>query len=134
MLIDTVGFIRDMPEGLFAAFRATFEEAAEADLVLQVVDASDPEHAEHERTTAALLDELDLSGLPRLTVYNKLDRLEPAERDALERLPDSATISALRKDTTLSLLRRVSALLGSREAEPLIEEEAEPAPREQAEA
>ena len=134
VLIDTVGFIRDMPEGLFAAFRATFEEAAEADLVLQVVDASDPEHAEHERTTPALLDELDLSGLPRLTVYNKLDRLEPAERDALERLPDSATISALRKDTTLSLLRRVSALLGSREAEPLIEEEAEPAPREQAEA
>ena len=118
VLIDTVGFIRDMPEGLFAAFRATFEEAAEADLVLHVVDAADPEHAEHERTTVGLLDELGLSTLPRLTVYNKVDQLEPAERDALERLPDATTIAALHKETTIALLRRVSALLGQPPAEP----------------
>ena len=107
-----------MPEGLFAAFRATFEEAAEADLVLHVVDAADPEHAEHERTTVGLLDELGLSTLPRLTVYNKVDQLEPAERDALERLPDATTIAALHKETTIALLRRVSALLGQPPAEP----------------
>ncbi|GMV17229.1 MAG: GTPase HflX [Polyangiaceae bacterium] len=117
VLTDTVGFIREMPEGLFAAFRATFEEAAEADLVLEVVDAADPEHAEHERTTAGLLEELGLSALPRLTVYNKVDLLEPGERDALERLPEATTISALRKDTTLTLLRRIAERLPSRTPE-----------------
>lgn len=117
ILTDTVGFIREMPESLFAAFRATFEEAAEADLVLEVVDASDPEHTEHERTTASLLEELGLSGLPRLTVYNKLDLLEPAERDAIERLPDSVAISALRKETTRALLGRIAELLPLRPKE-----------------
>jgi len=111
ILTDTVGFIREMPESLFAAFRATFEEAAEADLVLELVDAADPEHAEHEGATAEILGELGLSGLPRLRVYNKLDLLEPMERDALEQLPDTVTVSALRKDTTLSLLRRITERL-----------------------
>ena len=108
VLTDTVGFIREMPEGLFAAFRATFEEAAEADLVLEVVDASDPEHEEHERTTAALLDELGLSSLPRLTVYNKVDQLPVAEREPFERIPDATTICALQKATTITLLKRIT--------------------------
>ena len=47
ILVDTVGFIRDLPEDLFAAFRATFEEAADADLILHVVDASDPARGDH---------------------------------------------------------------------------------------
>jgi GTP-binding protein HflX len=111
VLTDTVGFIREMPEGLFAAFRATFEEAAEADLLLEVVDASDPEHGDHELTTKGLLEELGLGELPRLTVYNKVDRVEPYEREAFERSPDAVTTSALRKETTLGLLRRIAEQL-----------------------
>ena len=72
VLTDTVGFIRDLPKDLFAAFRATFEEAADADLLLHVVDASDPaQRAITSRTTEKLLEELDLAALPRLLVFNK---------------------------------------------------------------
>ncbi|MFO0570499.1 MAG: GTPase HflX [Polyangiaceae bacterium] len=113
ILTDTVGFIRDMPEDLFAAFRATFEETAEADLVLEVVDASDPEHEEHERTTAELLSTLELVHLPRLTVYNKVDLLEPEARAALEQRAGVSAISAVQKSTTFELLRRVAEQLGS---------------------
>lgn len=114
VLTDTVGFIRDMPKDLFTAFRATFEEAADADLLLEVVDAADPEHDEHEVTTRELLEELDLSGLPRLTVYNKVDLLEEGERSALERDTEVVTLSALRKDTTRRLLERIVELTGGR--------------------
>ncbi|MBX3184399.1 MAG: GTPase HflX [Polyangiaceae bacterium] len=81
VLTDTVGFIRDMPKDLFAAFRATFEEAADADLLLEVVDLSDPEHAAHVRTTQQLLEGLGLDELPRIRVYNKLDKLTISEDD-----------------------------------------------------
>jgi GTP-binding protein HflX len=70
---DTVGFIRDLPKDLFAAFRATFEEASDADLLLQVVDVADPACEDHLRTTDALLRELGLSALPRLLLLNKSD-------------------------------------------------------------
>jgi GTPase len=107
VLTDTVGFIRDMPEDLFAAFRATFEEAADADLLLEVIDASDPEHAHHVETTTLVLDELGLHAIPRLTVYNKVDLLPIPERAALEADANALSICALRKDTTKRLLRRI---------------------------
>jgi len=121
ILTDTVGFIRDMPKDLFTAFRATFEEAADADLLLEVVDASDPEHAEHERTTCALLDELRIAHLPRLTVYNKVDLLVPTERDEVERRPDAVSICALRKDTTRLLLKRIAQRIAPAPAERVAE-------------
>ncbi len=108
ILTDTVGFIRDMPKPLFAAFRATFEEAADADLLLEVVDASDPEHAEHLATTEQLLTELGLRRLPRVVVHNKLDLVAPAERFALEQDEESVAICATLKDTTQHLLRRIA--------------------------
>jgi GTPase len=107
VLTDTVGFIRDMPKDLFAAFRATFEEAADADLLLEIVDASDPESASHVETTTALLDELGLHSSPRISVYNKVDLLPAGERAALESDPKMLSICALRKDTTKLLLRRI---------------------------
>ncbi len=70
VLTDTVGFIRDLPKDLFAAFRATFEETADADLLLHVVDAADPAHVQQIETTEALLVELDLARIPRIVVYN----------------------------------------------------------------
>lgn len=111
ILTDTVGFIREMPKDLFAAFRATFEEAKEADLLLEVVDASDPEHDEHERTTEKVLADLGIGHVPRLRVYNKVDLLGPEERHALERAPDAISVCALRKDTTRMLLRRIDEKL-----------------------
>ncbi|MBP7683528.1 MAG: 50S ribosome-binding GTPase, partial [Deltaproteobacteria bacterium] len=77
VLTDTVGFIRDLPKDLFAAFKATFEEAQDADLLLHVVDASDPGWDEHVATTEDLLNRLELERVPRVMVFNKADRLDP---------------------------------------------------------
>jgi GTP-binding protein HflX len=111
ILTDTVGFIRQMPKDLFAAFRATFEEAADADLIVEVVDVSDPEHAEHIGTTTEVLRDLELEETPRLRVYNKVDRLSDDERHALENEPDSVSISALDKSSTKTLLQRIESWL-----------------------
>jgi GTP-binding protein HflX len=108
VLTDTVGFIRGMPKDLFAAFRATFEEATEADLILEVVDASDPEQDEHLETTAKILSGLDLERTARLRVYNKIDRVPPEEVAGFEAEPSSVCISALSRATTSQLLDRVS--------------------------
>jgi len=75
IVTDTVGFIRDMPADLFAAFRATFDETQDADLLLHVIDASDPCRSEHVETTEKLLVDLGLERVPRILVYNKCDKL-----------------------------------------------------------
>jgi GTP-binding protein HflX len=108
VLTDTVGFIREMPKDLFAAFRATFEEASEADLILEVVDASDPEQEEHLGTTAKILNGLDLERTARLRVYNKIDRVPPEEVAGFEAEPGAICISALDRNTTHALLIRVA--------------------------
>ncbi|HEU4406035.1 MAG TPA: GTPase, partial [Polyangiaceae bacterium] len=115
VITDTVGFIRDLPEDLFAAFRATFEEAADADLLLHVVDASDPARGEHIRTTETLLTELELSDLPRLVVYNKADLIAPGEGERLVAgRANAALVSALHRETTRALLDKIAAHLADR--------------------
>lgn len=113
VLTDTVGFIRDMPPDLFTAFRATFEEAADADLLLELIDASDPEHATYVETTSELLKKLELDEIPRLRVFNKVDRLSPSQAAAFENEMDAVTVSALRKDTTRLLLAEIERKLAS---------------------
>lgn len=81
---DTVGFIQDLPHELVAAFKATLEETLSASLVLQVVDASDPERGAHGATVEQVLSDIGAAELPRLTVYNKIDLVEGSagmERD-----------------------------------------------------
>ena len=75
IVTDTVGFIRDLPKDLFAAFRATFDETQDADLLLHVIDAADPCRSEHVETTEKLLVDLGLERVPRILVFNKCDRL-----------------------------------------------------------
>ncbi len=115
VLTDTVGFIRDLPKDLFAAFRATFEEAADADLLLQVVDASDPARREHEKTTEKVLSDLSLENIPCITVYNKTDLLEPLEKQLLLRSePDAVLLSANDRASTKPLLARIAKDLEER--------------------
>jgi len=115
VMTDTVGFIRDLPPGLFAAFRATFEEAADADLLLHVVDASDHARDRHIETTEVLLTELDLIEIPRILVFNKIDLVEPLEVRRLTRgRGDVVTVSATRRDSTLELLSRIADRLAHR--------------------
>ncbi|MBM7552659.1 GTP-binding protein HflX [Thalassobacillus pellis] len=76
LLSDTVGFIQDLPTTLIAAFRSTLEEVTEADFIIHMVDASHPDHEQHEKTVLRLLSDLDADHLPILTVYNKKDLLQ----------------------------------------------------------
>ncbi len=82
LLTDTVGFIRKLPHHLVSAFRSTLEEAAYADIILLLLDASDPECAAQLEVTERLLDELGAGGKPTLYVFNKCDR-ESADTTAL---------------------------------------------------
>ncbi|WP_459500285.1 GTPase HflX [Bacillus sp. C1] len=75
LLTDTVGFIQDLPTSLVAAFRSTLEEAGEADVILHVVDAADPNYVGHEQTVTKLLQDLEIDHIPIITVYNKKDKL-----------------------------------------------------------
>ena len=75
VLTDTVGFIRQLPKTLVNAFRATLEELSDADLLLHVVDASDPEQDRHIEAVEGILSSLGLASTPRLVVFNKGDRL-----------------------------------------------------------
>jgi len=84
VLADTVGFVRDLPHELVAAFRSTLSEAREADLLLHVVDAADPLREERIAQVDAVLAEIGAGDLPQLLVYNKIDRLEdPVSRHDL---------------------------------------------------
>jgi GTP-binding protein HflX len=97
LLTDTVGFIRKLPHQLVEAFKATLEETALADLILHVVDASEPEHQRREAIAAAasVLEEIGADPVPRLRVYNKIDLLNPADASELViRDPGSIAISA----------------------------------------
>ncbi len=76
VLADTVGFIRELPHDLVAAFRATLAEAREADLLLHVIDASDAERDTRVADVEGVLAEIGASDLPQVLVYNKIDRLE----------------------------------------------------------
>ena len=115
VITDTVGFIRDLPKDLFSAFRATFEEAADADLLLHVIDASDPARDQQIETTEVLLEELGLGHIPRILVYNKVDLL-PAEQARLLGWgrPDRVAISAMDRETTRDLLGKIAERLAAR--------------------
>jgi GTP-binding protein HflX len=126
ILSDTVGFIRDMPETLFTAFRATFEEAADADVLIEVVDVSDPEHHEHMRATSDLLKQLDLQDRPRITVFNKVDLLIQSGSEQPRLDSTSVALSAIDASSTRDLLECLTYVLATRRsssqhlAEPLI--------------
>jgi GTP-binding protein HflX len=80
VLADTVGFIRDLPHELIAAFRSTLQEAREADLILHLIDASDGNRWQRVRQVNAVLKELEADHVPQIRVYNKIDKLDRGPR------------------------------------------------------
>jgi GTP-binding protein HflX len=111
LLTDTVGFIQKLPTQLVAAFRATLEELAEADLLVHVVDMTHPDAAEQAEAVERTLAELEVAGKPRLTLLNKVDRLTRSDGSPLRGLEDleeyELALSVHRPDACF-----VSALLG----------------------
>lgn len=110
---DTVGFIRELPHELVAAFRSTLEVVGEADVLLQVVDSLREEVMEERmKSVDEVLGELGASGIPRVVAFNKVDLIEPVQREYLERrFSDAALISALTGEGVERLLGLVTACL-----------------------
>jgi len=115
---DTVGFIRDLPPDLLAAFRSTLEEIAGSRLLLHVVDASNPRWQQQIASVDRILTELEFEKIPRLLVFNKVDVADPATVNAMLRQTSiqdggaSIAISALDQSTLGGLLRGISEALG----------------------
>lgn len=113
LITDTVGFIQKLPTNLVAAFRATLEEIAEADLLLHVVDITHPQALSQADAVNRTLHEIGADDIPSLTVLNKIDRFDdPARtRQGLESFAGAAAISALRGDGIEQLLERIKEKL-----------------------
>jgi GTP-binding protein HflX len=82
VMADTVGFVRDLPHELIAAFRSTLQEAREADLILHLIDASDPNRWQRVRQVNSVLKQLEADRVPQIRVYNKIDKLDRTPRVA----------------------------------------------------
>jgi GTP-binding protein HflX len=107
IITDTVGFIRDLPKDLFTAFKATLEELEDADILLHVVDVSNPRFEQHIRSVEKILSDLGLSQKPQLLVFNKEDLAEREEVESICQRYNAVSISALRPETFHRLLRAV---------------------------
>ncbi|HEX9700014.1 MAG TPA: GTPase HflX, partial [Acidobacteriota bacterium] len=114
IITDTVGFIADLPEDLVAAFRATLEELADADLLLHVIDASDPRIDDKIAAVEKLLGDLDLPAVPMMRVLNKVDLLPPGQAAGLARRFDAVPVSAARREGLEELMAAAEARLASR--------------------
>jgi GTP-binding protein HflX len=115
LLSDTVGFLRDLPPDLIAAFRATLEEVQEAALILHVSDISNPHHAEQDAEVEKVLDDLGVKNTPRLHVFNKIDQIDPEQLANLVRSnghnEQKAFTSAATGVGLEDLLARIDAVL-----------------------
>jgi len=110
LISDTVGFIDRLPHALVAAFRATLEQVADADLLIHVIDAAAPDVGRRRDAVSRVLAEVGALEVPLLEVYNKCDRLTPDQVERLRALaPESVSVSALRRVGLDTLIDRVVA-------------------------
>lgn len=116
ILTDTVGFIRELPEDLAKAFRATLEELGEADLLLHVVDASNPDFPDQVMSVNEILDDLALDNIPIVTLLNKADRLTEEEKAAIAEAYPYLFVSALDPQSVAEIREYLAQTL-SREPE-----------------
>ncbi len=110
ILADTVGFIRDLPKDLVNAFRATLEELQDADLLIHLIDATDPDMEERKKHVELILDDLDLLDKRRIVVFNKIDLLDSHEREGVCRMGDEA-VSARDVSTFEHMLHSIEEIL-----------------------
>ncbi len=115
---DTVGFIRDLPEALVAAFRATLEEIADSDLLIHVVDASNQRAINHIESVDKILIDLKLNEIPQIIVLNKADLTDEAELEiimrqaSLDKDIDVVSVSAIERGTLRGLVEKIGGNVG----------------------
>jgi len=122
LVADTVGFIRNLPNHLLASFRTTLDEALDADLLLHVVDAADPEWRTQMQVTTSVLAEVDAGNIPTLVAFNKIDKVTPEARDELlAGIPGALAISAHAPADVLRLRAALVAFFEADYAEAVLE-------------
>jgi GTP-binding protein HflX len=109
LVSDTVGFIDRLPHALVAAFRATLEEVAEADLVLHVIDAASDDRERHIAAVRRVLEEVGAQDVPMVEIYNKIDRIDPEERRRIQAADPAAVLISARGGTGIDDLLQVLA-------------------------
>lgn len=108
---DTVGFIRDLPKDLLAAFKATLEEMEQSDLLIHLVDASSPQLESQITSVNRILGDLQLDAIPRLLVFNKMDLADPEELENQCEVYNGIAISAINRRSLDKLVNEISARL-----------------------
>lgn len=109
-MTDTVGFIQDLPTELVQAFKATLAESKNVDLLLHIVDASNPAHSMHEDVVTRIMDSLEMSDIPVLTVYNKLDLAEQFSPTVLPNVQISIKSEAGIAELRRAIIEKISDL------------------------
>ncbi len=112
VVTDTVGFIRNLPADLLQAFKATLEELAEADLLVHVIDLSNPCYRDQMKVVDDLLRELDLAQIPCLKVFNKVDSIAENAPLLADVQREGVAVSALQKETLEPLLTKAQEMMG----------------------
>jgi GTP-binding protein HflX len=119
IVTDTVGLIRELPKDLMGAFRPTFEELQESDLLIHLVDISNPCFPDHIEAVEKILKELNLNHIPKLLVFNKEDKWGQGEVEAICQRYDGVSISALRPESLGNFLLALNRkLLGKDPSSP----------------
>ena len=113
---DTVGFIRDLPPDLITAFRATLEEMEGSDILIHLVDGSSEHFENHIASVKKILEELNLSEIPRLLVFNKSDLLDEGELENLRRAYSAVVVSAFDRNSLMPMIERLGEMLDERAA------------------
>jgi GTP-binding protein HflX len=116
IVTDTVGFIRELPQDLMVAFRATLEELESADLLLHVIDASNPRFEDQLHAVETITGELGIGNKPVLKVFNKIDRVDSEFAANLSRRHDGVAVSAVTPATLLPLIERVQSMVETLQA------------------
>ena len=110
IITDTVGFIENLPKDLLVAFKATLEELATADLLLHVVDISDNEYLHHIQSVETILEQLNLSHIPAIYIYNKIDQISDFYMENSVSLIPSFYVSAIDRKTLSPLTQYIQRL------------------------
>ena len=113
IITDTVGFIKDLPNDLMVAFRATLEELEDADLLLHIIDISNPRYEEQIKSVEKILADLNLQNRATIRVLNKMDRVSPQSGALLARKLKGIAISARSKKTMLPLIAEMEKIVGN---------------------
>jgi len=111
IITDTVGFIRDLPKELMVAFQATLEELESADILLHVIDISNPRFKEQVESVGAILADLHLTDIPLIHVLNKQDLVDDETVGNLKRRYQGVAVSAVHRKSLLPLIDRLSGLV-----------------------